>query len=184
MNHGVYVSEQATSVVTPVVAESGLPFVVGLAPVQSAETPAKAGIPVLCTSWSEAVKKLGYSDDWKTYPICEFMYSHFKLFGMQPVIFVNVLDVDKMKEAVVSSDLAVSNHKVKLPIAAINNADLVVKAVGGAGEAYVSGIDYSTYYDGEFLVIEAMVDGACYAAAQLNVAYISCKSFRYSLLPV
>ena len=37
MNHGVYVGEQATSVSTPVVADSGIPFVVGTAPVQSAE---------------------------------------------------------------------------------------------------------------------------------------------------
>ena len=67
MNHGVYVSQQATSVSTPVVAESGVPFVVGLAPVQAADKPAAPGTPVLCTSWSEAVEKLGYSDDWATY---------------------------------------------------------------------------------------------------------------------
>ena len=77
MNHGVYVSQQATSVSTPVVAESGVPFVVGLAPVQAADKPAAPGTPVLCTSWSEAVEKLGYSDDWATYTLCEFMYSHF-----------------------------------------------------------------------------------------------------------
>lgn len=64
MNHGVYVSQLATSVSTPVVAESGIPFVVGLAPVQVADKPAAAGTPVLCTSWAEAVEKLGYSDDW------------------------------------------------------------------------------------------------------------------------
>ena len=40
MNHGVYVSQLATSVSTPVVAESGIPFVVGLAPVQVADKPA------------------------------------------------------------------------------------------------------------------------------------------------
>ena len=55
MNHGVYVSQQATSVSTPVVAESGVPFVVGLAPVQAADKPAAPGTPVLCTCWSEAV---------------------------------------------------------------------------------------------------------------------------------
>ena len=73
--HGIYVSQQATSVSTPVVADSGVPFVVGLAPVQSAESPVQAGKPVLCTSWAEAVEKLGYSDDWKTYTLCEMMYS-------------------------------------------------------------------------------------------------------------
>ena len=61
-NHGVFVSQQATSVSTPVVATGGVPFVA--APVQSAASPAAAGVPVLCTSWAEAVEKLGYSDDW------------------------------------------------------------------------------------------------------------------------
>ena len=92
MKHGVYVREQKTSVSTPVVAESGVPFVVGAAPVHSAESPAALFTPVLCTDWEDAVKKLGYSDDWKTYTICEVMYSHFKLFQRQPIIFCNVLD--------------------------------------------------------------------------------------------
>ena len=134
-NHGVYVSEQATSVSTPVVADSGVPFVVGAAPVQSAATPAAAGVPVLCTSWAEAVEKLGYSDDWGSYPLCEFMYSHFQLFGCQPVIMCNVLDVADMKEAVAASDVALTDHKAKLSIAAIDDENLVVKPAGGAGEA-------------------------------------------------
>ena len=44
-----YVREQKTSVSTPVVAESGVPFVVGTAPVHSAESPAALFTPVLCT---------------------------------------------------------------------------------------------------------------------------------------
>ena len=174
-NHGVYVSEQATSVSTPVVADSGVPFVVGAAPVQSAVSPAAAGAPVLCTSWAEAVEKLGYSEDWESYPLCEFMYSHFKLFGCQPVIMCNVLDVSDMKEAVAASDVAVTDHKAKLPIAAIDDANLIVKAAGGSGDAYVKDTDYSTYYDGEFLVIEVLSDGKAYAAAQVNVAYNKVK---------
>ena len=174
-NHGVYVSEQATSVSTPVVADSGVPFVVGAAPVQSAATPAAAGVPVLCTSWAEAVEKLGYSEDWGSYPLCEFMYSHFQLFGCQPVIMCNVLDVADMKEAVAASDVALTDHKAKLPIAAIDDENLVVKPAGGAGEAYVKDTDYSTYYDGEFLVIEVLSGGKAYAAEQVNVAYNKVK---------
>lgn len=174
-NHGVYVSEQATSVSTPVVADSGVPFVVGAAPVQSAAAPAAAGVPVLCTSWAEAVEKLGYSDDWGSYPLCEFMYSHFQLFGCQPVIMCNVLDVADMKEAVAAADVAVSDHKAKLPIAAIDDENLVVKPAGGAGEAYVKDTDYSTYYDGEFLVIEVLSDGKAYSVEQVNVAYNKVK---------
>lgn len=170
-NHGVFVSEQATSVTTPVVAASGVPFVVGAAPVQSAEAPAAAGVPVLCTSWAEAVEKLGYSDNWMNYNLCEFMYSHFKLFSCQPVIFCNVLDTSSMKEAVVAADMNMADHKVKLPIEAINNTALVVKPAGGTGTAYIKGNDYSTYYDGEYLVIEALSTGSCYDADSINVAY-------------
>lgn len=171
MKHGVYVSQKGTSVGTPVVAECGIPFFIGSAPVQSAAAPAKAGVPVLCTSWAEAVDKLGYSDDWKKYTLCEAMYSHFKLFGCQPAIFCSVLDLATMTTAVAAADVAVTDHKVKLPIEAVNDATLVVKATGGAGDAYVKDTDYATYYDGETLVIEALSDGACYGADKLNVAY-------------
>ena len=171
MNHGVYVSQQATSVSTPVVAESGVPFVVGLAPVQAADKPAAPGTPVLCTSWSEAVEKLGYSDDWATYTLCEFMYSHFKLFACQPVIFCNVLDIATAKEASAAADVAVTEHKVKLPIAAINDSALVIKPAGGTGSAYVSGTDYNAYYSGEHLVVELLSAGSAYDAEQVNIAY-------------
>ncbi len=171
MKHGVYVSQKGTSVGTPVVAECGIPFFIGTAPVQSAATPAKAGVPVICTSWEEAVKKLGYSDDWKSFTLCEAMYSHFQLYGCQPAIFCNVLDASKMSTAQDAADMAVKDHKVKLPIEAMDDASLVVKAAGGTDNAYVKGTDYATYYDGENLVIEVMADGSCYDATELNVAY-------------
>lgn len=176
-NHSVNVNEQATSVSTPVVAESGIPFVVGVAPVQSAENPANAGIPVLCTNWDEAVDKLGYSDDWDSYNLCEFMYSHFKLYGCQPVIFLNVLDLtsSSMTEAVAATDKTVTDHKITLPISAINNSNLVVKAAGGQGSALVKETDYSTYYNGENLVIELLSGSSSYSATSLNVAYKAVK---------
>ena len=44
-NHGVYVNELATAVSTPVAVETGIPFVIGLAPVHTADNPAAAGQP-------------------------------------------------------------------------------------------------------------------------------------------
>ena len=78
-NHGVYVSEQATSVGTPNVAKSGIPFFIGTAPIQAAESPATVGVPVLATSFEEAKAKLGYSGAWNNYTLCEAMFSHFNL---------------------------------------------------------------------------------------------------------
>jgi phage tail sheath protein FI len=170
--HGVYVSEQSTSVSAPVSVETGIPFVIGLSPVHTADNPAAAGAPVLVTSFAEFEAKLGYSDDWATYPLCEFAYSHFKLFGKAPAIFVNLLDPATMKSAVAASDLDVSGKKVELTVKAIDDASLVVKAQGGNGNAYVKDTDYSVYYnEAHKLVVEVLPDGACYSASKLNIAY-------------
>lgn len=169
--HGIKVSQQSTGVATPNVAKSGIPFVIGAAPVQSAVSPAAVGAPVLCTSWGEAVSKLGFSENWASYDICEFMYSHFKLFGCQPVIFCNLLDPKTMKTAAPASDVPVTNHKVELPIDAINDVKLVVKAAGGAGAALIKGTDYDSFYGEDSLVIELLSTSASFSAASLSVAY-------------
>jgi len=169
--HGVYVYEQATQIGTPVAAASGIPFVIGTAPIQAATNPAAVGIPVICMGFDEARAKLGYSEDWGKYTLCEFMYSHFVLFGCQPVIFVNLLNMTTMREAVAGSDMPVSNHKIELPFEAINDATLVVKAEGGGGSAYTKGTDYDVYYTGDKCVIELLPNGAIYSETSLNVAY-------------
>ncbi len=170
-NHGIFISQKGTSVSTPNVAESGIPFVIGLSPIQAADNPAGIGVPKLCTGWAEFVEQFGYSDDWAKYTLCEFAYSHFKLFGCQPVIFCNLLDPSTMSTAAAASDLTVSDHQIKLPIDAIDNTNLVVKAQGGSGSAYVKGTDYTVDYAGENMIISLISTGSCYSAAKLNVAY-------------
>ena len=98
--HGIYGREVATSLVPMTQINAGLPVVFGTAPVHLATDRAKANAPVLCYKYAEAVQALGYSDNWHDYTLCEFMYSHFSLFNMAPVVFVNVLDADVHKEAV------------------------------------------------------------------------------------
>jgi len=170
--HGVKVSEQTTSVATPVVAGSGIPFVVGTAPVQSVG--GKANVPVLANSYAEAVAALGYSDAWDKYTLCEVIYSHFKLYGMAPIIFLNVLDPETMKESVAAADKDVIAKQIKLPLEAIDTT-VVVKAQGGDGEPYVKDTDYALFYEGENLIIEVLSGGAAYSATKLNVAYDKVK---------
>ena len=130
---GVHVYEKATSVQTPKVATVGIPFVVGTAPVQSAAKPAKSNVPVLVTSWDEAVEKLGFSYDWESYTLCEFMYSHLQLFGAQPVIFCNINDPASMKREEAAADYTVADHRVAVSVDAI--ADTIkVSVAEGAGE--------------------------------------------------
>lgn len=173
--HGVYVSEQATSVGVPVVAESGIPFVIGAAPIQSAEKPTKIGEPVLCTGFGEAMEKLGYSDDWEKYNLCEFMDSHFNLYQCQPVIFVNLLDPATMNQTESASDKTLTDHRVELPFETINDVTLVVKAEGGSGPAYTKDTDYAVYYDKGKCYVEALPGGAAYSASKLSIAYKKVK---------
>ena len=165
--HGVFVLEQATSAATPATVETGVPFFIGASPIQNADSPATPGVPVLCTSWNEAVQKLGYSDDWATYPLCEAMYSHFKLFNVSPAIFCNMLDSSTMKSAVAAADKNVVNKKVALTAKAIPGS-VVVK---NGQNTLVLGTDYDLYFADEVLTIEVLSGGSAYSATTLNVAF-------------
>lgn len=177
---GVHVFEKATSVQTPKVATVGIPFVVGTAPVQSAAKPAKSNVPVLVTSWDEAVEKLGFSYDWESYTLCEFMYSHLQLFGAQPVIFCNISDPASMKREEAAADYTVADHRVAVSVDAI--ADTIkVSVTEGAGEtaatrALERDTDYSILYDRDdtdtyVCIVELLEDGSAYNAETVSVAY-------------
>lgn len=173
-NLGVHVYEKTTAVSTPVVANSGIPFVVGTAPVHAAAKPAKPGVPVLCTSWTEAVEKLGFSYDWKKYTLCEFIYSHFQLFGCQPVIFCNVLDTDTMKNTLEAKEYDVSDHKITLPFDTIAaGLKVSVPGDGGADPAELKpDEDYTVLYDENdgVCIVELLSSGSAYSAAKLSVS--------------
>ena len=173
-NLGIHVYEKATAVAIPVVADVGIPFVVGLAPVHTAAKPAKANVPVLCTSWDEAVEKLGFSYDWKKYTLCEFIYSHFQLFGCQPVIFCNVLDTDTMKNTLEAKEYDVSDHKITLPFDTIA-AGLKVSVPGDGGPDPAElkpDEDYTVLYDENdgVCIVELLSSGSAYSAAKLSVS--------------
>ena len=61
ITHGVSTAKKTTSVSTPVVAASGIHFVVGAAPVQMVG--GKANEVIMAQNYAEAVQQLGYSDD-------------------------------------------------------------------------------------------------------------------------
>ncbi|MGN1369364.1 MAG: phage tail sheath family protein [Aristaeellaceae bacterium] len=169
INHSVTVAEQATSVTTPVIAQSGIPFAVGIAPVHTADSPATTGIPVLCSSWDECLDKLGYNEDWNEFTLCEVMYSQFVQYGMGPVIFVNLLDPSTMNESKTSS-FTVLNHKINLGAKAIIDNALTVK---NNSAALQNGTDYRAYYSDGELYVELLAGGTAYGASQLNVTFNS-----------
>jgi uncharacterized protein len=150
--HGVYGSEVPTSVLSPVEASAGLPVVFGTAPINLANTQEYVNKPVLVYNYSEAEKALGYSDDWDNYTLCEFMYSHFQLFNMSPVVLVNVLDPAKHKMNVMDEPLSLVNKVGIINRTGVLLDTLQVKeTVGGA--PLEKGTDYMTAFDDDGHVV-------------------------------
>lgn len=180
-NLGVHVQEKATAVSAPVTADVSIPFVVGAAPAHTASDPAKANVPVLATSWDEAVQQLGFSYDWKSYPLCEFMYSHFQLYGCQPVVFCNVLDSGRasMKDSEAGDGQAaipVVEHQAAIPFTAIAST-IQVSNSSNFGSTLELDVDYSILYNEntDACVVELLDSGEHYEETQLYIKYSAVK---------
>lgn len=166
--HGVKTSQQATAVSTPLTAASGVPFVVGTAPVHMVQ--GKTNEMVFCTSYADAVSALGYSDDWDKYSLCEVMDVHFKQYGMSPVIFVNVLDASAHKHTVAEAQHTLESGKLKLPLEALQDTVTVKNSDGTV--TYTVEMDYTLFYSGGYLVLEVLDGGAIAdAGTTLTIGY-------------
>lgn len=177
LNLGVHATQEGTAVRSPVMADVSVPFVVGAAPVHAAKAPAQANVPVLCTSWDEAVKKLGFSYDWKKYPLCEFMYSHFRLYRCKPAVFCNVLEPGRtgMKDSSGGDGqkaVSVSGHQAALPFSAIA-ATIQVSADAGFENKLRPDEDYCVLYDADkdACVVELLDSSEHYEAESLYIKY-------------
>lgn len=148
ITHGVQTGKLTTSISTPNVASSGVIFAVGTAPVQMVEG-GKINEVVMANNYAEAVQKLGYSDDWKKYSLCEVIYTAFQLYTTSPIFLVNVLDPKKQK-AQKTLKAEVIENQVKLPIEAI------------AGSVEVNGLeagkDFEAFYDDDNCIVEFLSD--------------------------
>lgn len=143
--HGVYVKETATGIIAPRAVDSALPFVVGTAPIHLAgkglDFAAQTHVPVLCSNMEEAAQKLGFSEDFEKYTLCELMDLFFNVYNKAPLIFVNVLDATVHKAAVQQTSYVVESSQVVLGEDVI--LDSVVVRATESGEPLTAGLDYS-----------------------------------------
>lgn len=138
--HGIYTYEKPTSVVPPIVSDAGLPVVIGTAPVNMSKDGPKVNEPVLIFTYAEAVEKIGYSDDWDKFTLCEFMYSHFALFQRAPMVLINVLDPTKHKVSKTLEPTLIKD-KVEINEVGILPGSLVATSQDGV-TTYNKDVDY------------------------------------------
>ena len=159
-NHGVKISEVATSILPPVSVSAGIPFIVGTAPINMTDT-SNVNKPILCSSYDEAVKAFGFVPAKETenglkkyeYSLSEFIYSQFALFGVGPVIAVNVLDPNTHKVTATTKSVTLDTKTGSAVIAETGIIPSSV-AITGSGSTYVLDTDYILTFDADgFLVI-------------------------------
>ena len=159
ITHGVSGSKKTTSVSTPVVAASGIHFIVGTAPVQMVN--GKVNEVVMASTYAEAVEAMGYSDDWKKYDICEEIYTAFQLYKISPIFIVNVLDPTKHKKEVAETKMTVTDSQIVLPLETI--ADTVEVS------DKTKGTDYDVFYNDTNCVVEFLTEGTEEALVKYSV---------------
>lgn len=156
--HGVYVSENATSLTAPVTGNAGLQVVVGTAPVNTVTDPAAAvNVPVLVNSYAEAVAAVGYSDDFESYTICQAISAAFQVIGCGPLVLINVLDPanTKFTAAVSEQQVQVNNKIATVPVKGLLKDGLTVK--GDASAVLKAGEDYTASFDDEGNLLIALI---------------------------
>lgn len=170
--HGAKASKQATSVSTPVTAESGVHLIVGTAPAHMVG--GKVNEPVFASSYPEAVAAMGYSEDWGKYDICEEIYASFKLYSNGPIIMINVLDPKKHLTGEETEDMQLAGGVVDLPLEVVADT-VVVKGYDGEEaltEDYARGTDYELLYTDGVLRLERIAGGKITEDnARINVKY-------------
>ncbi len=171
--HGAYVEEVSSNVAAPKKNETGLHVVFGTAPVNMAAEPEKAvNKLIMADTYEEAVDKLGYSDDFKNYTLCQAMDAYFKIYAVGPVVFCNVLDPAKHKRDNEEKEYAVVNRQAVLDAKGVLPDSLTVKTEEDA--VLEKDADYITSFDAEGnLVISLLSPGKGETAAVLKVASTS-----------
>ena len=167
-NHGIRVSEQATSLVAPITGSAGLQVIIGTAPVHLSKDPyAVTNVPIIAYSFAEAVEQLGYSDAFAKYTLCQSMDANFRLMNIAPIVLINVLDPKKHKKDNQESTINVVAKQAVIETEGILSDTLVVK---DGGNTLVSGVDYVTSFDDKGFVVISLIEGSTYAeATQLTV---------------
>lgn len=146
--HGTY-GEFSPSIGAVPVNSGTVAVYIGTAPVNLIRDYAEKGLvnePVKISNLNDCQDNIGYSDDWKTFSLCEAMKVHFDndLGNVGPVVFINVLDPDTHKsEEEVSKELTFANGK-----AIIVSDKIILDTLVLAGKT--EGTDYEVSYDYNF----------------------------------
>lgn len=180
--HGVYTREQATSMSAATNSTAGLQVVFGTAPIYQLADLTGVTAPKLCSSYAEAVAALGYDSNFEAFTLNQSIKVSFELFGVAPIVLVNVLDPNKAQhvtnvskpteQTVTGGSFVISAEQEPVPY--VLRATLTVSAQT-SGDPLVAGTDYTVEYDEDGLATVTLTSATAKALAKVYVTYKAIK---------
>lgn len=180
--HGVYTREQATSMSAATNSTAGLQVVFGTAPIYQLADLTGVTSPRLCSSYAEAVAALGYDTNFEAFTLNQSIKASFELFGVAPIVLVNVLDPNKTQhvtnvskpteQTVTGGSFVISAEQEPVPY--VLRATLTVSAQS-SGDPLVEGTDYTVEYDEDGLATVTLTSATAKALTKVYVTYKAIK---------
>ena len=172
--HGIATSRKATALSAPAISMANVTVVIGTAPVNLAKDPyLAANVPLAAYSKTEAVEKLGWSEDFQRYTIMQSVYAGFNVFAVAPLIMINVLDPKNENHvtAVASKEYSVTNKKAFIPVEGIL-LDTIEITNADASKTLKADDDYVASFADDGTVIIGFTDaGAENAGESIKALY-------------
>ena len=180
--HGVYTREQATSMSAATNSTAGLQVVFGTAPIYQLADLTGVTAPKLCSSYAEAVAALGYDTNFEAFTLNQSIKASFELFGVAPIVLVNVLDPNKTQhvtnvskpteQTVTGGSFVISAEQEPVPY--VLRATLTVSAQT-SGDPLVEDMDYTVDYDEDGLATVTLTSATAKALTKVYVTYKAIK---------
>ena len=174
--HGLYISEVPTSLIPPVRVDAAMPVFFVTAPVHLAADPyAVTQVPKLCFTYQEAVEAFGFSlrpEIWDNYTACQAIYSQFVLYGIAPMVMVNVLDPAVHVTEVTAQEITLVKGRAIIPADGVLIDSVIVS--GGNDVTYTDGKQYTLAFDRDGFVNINTIRGSSEPIAEnatLTVSY-------------
>lgn len=138
--HGIRSDTEDTEVTAAPTVTPIAQIVIGTAPIHRLDTPAAAvNKPIICYNMDECKAKLGYSEDFEKYTLCQSMYATYKIFSAAPIVFINVLNPATHYTAVAAKAYPVNNNAIAI------DDDVIVSTLEiKSGEETIPAAKYET----------------------------------------
>lgn len=162
------IAERIENALPESVAAKGVAVYVGVAPINTIENGADVvNKPVLVRSFAEAVKMLGYSDNWADFPLCEAIREHFLVKNVGPVVFIHAATLAQMGSTAGEGE---SQTPANGMIVLDGMGKIVLDSVTVGTK--VKGTDYTIRYDyeSEKIIIKETSEGSL-GTASLSIGY-------------